>query len=88
MMSITLLCSKFYNATSCCKYLPVGSSMRWVKQEFCDEKGVPLTREQAGERLARELDLDRRMRMYHRHSDTQTCDTYLSSQFPTNHMHE
>ncbi len=48
-------------------------------QEFCDERGVPLTREQAGERLARELELDRRMRMYHRHSDTQTCDDDLSA---------
>lgn len=46
---------------------------------FCDERGVPLTREQAGERLARELELDRRMRMYHRHSDTQTCDDDLSA---------
>ncbi|BDA43411.1 H(+)/Cl(-) exchange transporter 7 [Coccomyxa sp. Obi] len=43
-----------------------------ANRAFCDERGVPLTREQAGERLARELELDRRMRMYHRHSDTQT----------------
>ncbi len=46
-------------------------------QAFCDERGAALTREQAGERLARELKLDRSMRMYHRHSDTQTCAAYL-----------
>lgn len=61
--------------------------MACVGQAFCDERGVPLTREQAGERLARELELDRRMRMYHRHSDTQTCDIYLSAHLLTSLMH-
>ncbi|EIE22417.1 hypothetical protein COCSUDRAFT_16693 [Coccomyxa subellipsoidea C-169] len=48
-----------------------------ANRAFCDERGAALTREQAGERLARELKLDRSMRMYHRHSDTQTCAAYL-----------
>ena len=47
-------------------------------QAFCDERGAALTREEAGERLARELKLDRNMRMYHRHSDNQTCATRLT----------
>ena len=38
-------------------------------QAFCDERGEPLTSHEAGERLSRELDLDREMRMYHRRSE-------------------
>ena len=35
-------------------------------QAFCDERGEALTSEEAGERLSRELELDKEMRMYHR----------------------
>lgn len=42
-------------------------------QAFCDERGVPLSEEQAGRRLARELELDRKMRMFFRHRFPQTC---------------
>lgn len=38
-------------------------------QAFCDERGEPLTSHEAGERLSRELELDREMRMYHRRSE-------------------
>lgn len=42
-------------------------------QAFCNEWGEALSREQAGEQLARELELDRQMRMYHCHCDSHTC---------------
>ena len=42
-------------------------------QAFCDEAGAPLTQEQAGRRLDKELELDRRMRMFFRHRFSQTC---------------
>jgi hypothetical protein len=50
-----------------------------IRQAFCDERGEALSQEQAGERLARELELDRQMRMYHRNCDNHTCDPYSCS---------
>ncbi|KAK9844167.1 hypothetical protein WJX81_006719 [Elliptochloris bilobata] len=43
-------------------------------QAFCDEAGEPLSQEQAGRRLEKELELDRRMRMFFRHRFSQTRD--------------
>ena len=42
-------------------------------QAFCDERGEALTSEEAGERLSRELELDKEMRMYHRRSEIPRC---------------
>jgi hypothetical protein len=42
-------------------------------QAFCDEAGAPLSQEQAGQRLGRELELDRKMRMFFRHRHSQPC---------------
>ena len=49
---------------------PHKCSARWCLQAFCDERGEPLTSHEAGERLTRELELDREMRMYNRRGET------------------
>ena len=48
-------------------------------QAFCDERGEPLTSEEAGERLSRELELDKEMRMYHRRSEIPRCRCHTVS---------
>ncbi len=49
------------------------SDERSAWQAFCDERGEPLTLHEAGERLSRELELDKEMRMYHRRSEIPRC---------------
>lgn len=52
-------------------------------QAFCDERGEALTSEEAGERLSRELELDKEMRMYHRRTEIPRCFCHcVSAQVP------
>ena len=52
-------------------------------QAFCDERGEALTLEEAGERLSRELELDKEMRMYHRRTEIPRCFCHcVSAQVP------
>lgn len=54
----------------CDSFVYAGERLRrCARQAFCDERGEPLTSHEAGERLTRELELDKEMRMYHRRSE-------------------
>ena len=55
-------------------------------QAFCDEAGAPLSQEQAGRRLEKELELDRKMRMFFRHRFSQTCAPTRARRGSPGHM--
>jgi len=77
------VCGSRSRCVTGCPALKTGARV----QAFCDEAGAPLSQEQAGQRLGRELELDRKMRMFFRHRHSQPCGPLGRAPFTCVRLH-